>query len=1026
MINQLRHLYFVAVLATGTLAQASGYHGQVSFGGLPVPGATVTATRGDHKLVAITDQTGVFSFPDLADGGWTITIEMQCFSTIQQDVIIGPNAQAKATNWELQLLSLDQIKNQTAPTPASVASVFPTATRDQSKSLSQPSAPTPTLSEELNEETSDGFVINGSVNNGAASPFAQLAAFGNARNFGKGAYHGGIGLRLDNSALDARPFSLSGFDSPKASYNRVTGVATLGGPLKIRHLFHRAGTFFLSYQWTRDRNNSVQSALVPDLAERQGDFSHEVNPQGQPVQIFNPATGLLFPGGMVPVSAQAQALLKLYPLPNVTGNPRYNFQVPLVRNVHQDALQSRVDKTIGQHDQLYGGVAFQSVRSDSPNLFGFLDKTSALGSNSSINWSHSFSRRVSINLGFRYSRLAARISPFWANRANVSFDVGISGNNQDPVNWGPPALAFSSGVAKLSEVQSSSDRNQSSAVSYSLLWNHNRHYFTFGGDSRRQEFNYLFQQDPRGSLTFTGEATSGRNNGVTVGGSDLADFLLGIPDTSAIAFGNADKYFRESLYSAYVTDDWRITPQLTMNAGMRWEYGAPITELLGRLVNLDISSGFTAAAPVVATNPVGPLTGQSYPSSLIRPDKHIFEPRLGIAWRPIAGSSLVIRAGYGVYSDTSVYQTLALGMAQQAPFSKSLSVQNSPVCPLTLAHPFQSCSATTQNTFAVDPNFRVGNSQNWQLIVQRDLPGSLQMTASYLGVKGTHGMQEFLPNTFPIGGVNPCPACPTGFVESVSNGNSTREAGQLQLRRRLHNGLTGTIQYTFSKSIDNDAVLGGPGSQATQQNSFGPATPGSGQSALAIAQNWLDLRAERGPSTFDQRHLVSAQLQYTTGMGLVGGTLWTGWKARFLKGWTFLTQVNAGTGLPETPIFLAAVPGTGVTGSIRPDVTGASIHAAPAGLFLNPAAYSAPAPAQWGSAGRGSIAGPAVFNINESVGRSFLFENRYHLDFRLDSTNILNKVTFTSWNTVVNGAQFGLPAAANAMRNVLLTVNVRF
>ena len=115
-----------------------------------------------------------------------------------------------------------------------------------------------------------------------------------------------------------------------------------------------------------------------------------------------------------------------------------------------------------------------------------------------------------------------------------------------------------------------------------------------------------------------------------------------------------------------------------------------------------------------------------------------------------------------------------------------------------------------------------------------------------------------------------------------------------------------------------------------------------------------------------------------------------------------------------------------VAGSIRPDVTGAPIHAAPSGLFLNPAAYTAPAPGQWGNAGRDSIVGPAVFSWNGSIGRAFLLEGRYNLDLRLESTNFLNHVTFTNWNAIVNSAQFGLPAAANSMRQMLLTASLRF
>jgi hypothetical protein len=393
----------------------------------------------------------------------------------------------------------------------------------------------------------------------------------------------------------------------------------------------------------------------------------------------------------------------------------------------------------------------------------------------------------------------------------------------------------------------------------------------------------------------------------------------------------------------------------------------------------------------------------------------------------------VVRAGYGIYYDTSVYQTIALQMAQQAPLSKSLSVQNSPACPLTLANGFNACPSITPNTFAVDPNFRPGYAQNWNLSLQRDLPGSLQLTATYLGIKGTRGAQEFLPNTFPIGATNPCPTCPIGFAYLTSGGNSTRQAGQIQLRRRLRNGFTATIQYTFSKSIDDDAALGGQGfSSATQnmpQNPFGASTVavgGTNQGSLTVAQNWINLRAERGHSTFDQRHLLNTQLQYTTGMGIGGETLLRGWKGALFKEWTFLTQITVGSGLPQTPIYLAAVPGTGVTGSIRPDYTGAPLYAAPPGLFLNPGAYTVPLPGQWGNAGRDSIIGPAQFTLNASMGRTFRLNGRYNLDLRADATNLLNHVTFTSWDTFVNSAQFGFPTTANAMRSMQTTLRVRF
>ena len=161
-------------------------------------------------------------------------------------------------------------------------------------------------------------------------------------------------------------------------------------------------------------------------------------------------------------------------------------------------------------------------------------------------------------------------------------------------------------------------------------------------------------------------------------------------------------------------------------------------------------------------------------------------------------------------------------------------------------------------------------------------------------------------------------------------------------------------------------------------------------------------------------------------MGLGGGTLLSGWKGTLFKEWTFLTQITAGSGLPQTPIYLAAVPGTGVTGSIRPSLTGASIYAAPAGYFLNAAAYTAPWTRQWGNAGRDSIRGPADFSLDASLGRTFRLKDRYNLDLRVDATNLLNHVTFTAWNTTTTSPQFGLPVAANAMRSLQTTLRLRF
>jgi hypothetical protein len=671
--NYLHLLGALACLAVSSLAMASEYHGKVTFNGQPAPGVTISATHGSKTLTITSDQLGDYGFPDLPDGSWKIKLTMTGFATIDQVVTIAPDT--PAAKWELKMLPLGEMIAQ-----AKAIRVAPPMLTSQTPEPPQ-AAGVPEPVEEHADNTSEALLINGSVNNAATSQFTLAPAFGNSRTGTKSLYSGRLTLIFDNSALNARPYSLSGLKTPKPHYNLITGALYFGGPLNVPHLMRRGPNFFIGYEWTRNGIANNQTGLVPTLAQRMGNLSN---------------------GVIAPISPQAEALLALYPLPNVVGNLNYNYQLPIVINTHQDALQTRLEKTIGSSDQVYGRFAYQSIRRDGSNLFGFVDTTDTLGMDANLHWQHRFHHDLFFQTGFEFSRLRTNVEPFFANRINVSGAAGITGNDQEPIEWGPPTLVFSSGIATLSDQPSSFDRNRTDAISPSVQYYREHHNVTLGGDFRRLEFNYLSQQNPRGTFTFTGGATNS---------SDFADFLLGIPDTSAIAFGNAYKYLRQLVSDVFITDDWRVLPELTINVGVRWEYGAPITELKNRLVNLDVAQGFTAVAPVLASNPIGPLTGHHYPSSLLRPDRLGIEPRIGLSWRPIPGSSSVIRAGYGIYDDTSVYQATALNLAQQAPLSKSLSVQNSADCPLTLAIGFNPCASITQNTFAVDPNFRIGYAQ---------------------------------------------------------------------------------------------------------------------------------------------------------------------------------------------------------------------------------------------------------------------------------------------------------------------------
>src|SRR5262245_4914260 len=285
-------------------------HGQVMFAGAPVPGATVTATQGEKKFVAVTDVQGNYSFPELADGPFTIQVEMLGFSTIKQEVT------TSTAEFELKMLPIEEMRAEvvhatapeSTPTPASAAAPAPSNTRQAATPPRQqtgfqrtevnasntnstpPANDTPPQSgafanlspEDLSQRAADGFLINGSVNNGAATPFAQFARIGNNLR-GRPLYNGNASVVVDNSLFDARSYSLSGQDTPKPSYNRLTGSFNVGGPVRFPHLSrNNAPTFFAGYQRIQNRTANTLTGQMPTLAERSGDFSQSLNPLGQP------------------------------------------------------------------------------------------------------------------------------------------------------------------------------------------------------------------------------------------------------------------------------------------------------------------------------------------------------------------------------------------------------------------------------------------------------------------------------------------------------------------------------------------------------------------------------------------------------------------------------------------------------------------------------------------------------------------------------------------------------------------------
>lgn len=975
---------------------AADYLGQVTFKGQAVPGATVTATQGETRATATTDRDGIYRLTDLANGLWRLAIEMAGFSTLVREITVP--AEAEAPPAELSVRSLDEITRAVPAQASTSPSAFPRTTLSQTKPVESVSRNTgerapvdlSVLIGPAGIGAEDGLLINGSLNNGASTPFALPRGFGNNRPRPPTAMSYAAGLQLGNSAWDARPFSVTGSPLPKPGYTDMQGSGMMQGQIRVPWL-RNAINLTLSYQGESGTNANVQSARLPTDLERLGDFSQTLDVRGEPVRLIDPLTRQPFADNVIPadrISPQAAALLAYYPAavpPKPLGGGGFNYQAPVVTATRQNGFRSALNYTTFSQKTFSGGASYQRTATDTTSLFGFEDsrQSSLLGGQASVQLRPS--RYMTFTARYQYSRASTESVPFFANRVDVSGSAGIVGNDSDPRNWGPPSLTFASDLAGLSDGRYSSAVEQTHMLGVDISRFRGAHSLSFGGEVRMRVHDVFAQQDPRGTFGFTGAAS----------GVDFADFLLGLPHTTSIAFGNPDKFFRGRSYAAFVMDDWKVKRSLTLTLGVRWEYETPVREAQGRLVNLDVAPGFSAVSPVLG-------------DTLVHADRGGIQPRLAVGWRPQLSSSLVLRAGYGIYRNTNVYQSIASLLATQPPLSTAFNVAATPSNPLTIANGFVPDANGSFNTFAVDPHFKVSSAHTWDASMQRDIPLGLTMTATYVGIKGTHLMQQILPNTFPAGAANPCPSCPAGFRYLMSNGRSTRHSGQLQVRRRLSNGFTTTVDYTLASSMDDAAAFGG-------------ATLDGG----ALVQNWLDPTAEYARSSFDQHHLVSGSIEYTTGSGIAGGTLLDGWKGTWLKDWTFVANVSRGTGLPLTPVYFAPVGGTGVIGSLRPDLTDVSGRP-PSGAYADAAAFTPPAPGQWGNAKRNSITGPATFGLNASVSRTFRMGDRLSVDWRIDATNVLNRVTYAGVVTSITSPQFGLPNRANDMRRVRSSIRVRF
>jgi outer membrane receptor protein involved in Fe transport len=520
-------------------------------------------------------------------------------------------------------------------------------------------------------------------------------------------------------------------------------------------------------------------------------------------------------------------------------------------------------------------------------------------------------------------------------------------------------------------------------------------------------------RNAEGSFVFTGFATSqyatGSTKPATDTGYDFADFLLGFPQQSSLQSGATSYNFRANAFDFFAQDDWRFRSNLSFNLGLRYEYNGPYREASDRISNLDVAPGFTAAVPVLPGH-AGPFDG-TFPASLVRPDRNNFAPRVGIAWKP--QKQMVVRTGYGINYNLAQYGTMIQNFAFQPPFANTATNTTNVIgltsaSQLTLTNGFPATGNTVTNNFAVNPNYRLGYVQIWNLDIQREFPGGVVMNAGYNGAKGTRLDTE---RALVVSGGQP-------FIYESSEGNSVLHAASVRVRKRMTKGLGLSGQYVFSKSIDDASSIGGGGS--------------------VVAQNPFDISADRGLSSFDQRHKFTGNWIMDLPFGENRRFLTKGAGNQILGGWQWSGDFSIGSGLYFTPRVLGGGVdiSRGVSGSLRANaVAGQSISVSdPTTLkWFNTAAFSAPSAtctnptgSCFGDAGRNIIEGPGQVSLNMSLNKTITIKESRALDLRVTANNVFNTVHFTAINTAVNSFTFGEVTGTGGMRRVTMQARFRF
>ena len=807
--------------------------------------------------------------------------------------------------------------------------------------------------------------------------------------------HGNAFWHVTNDNFNARNF----FEARKNESKRNQFGATFGGPIVLPKLFdgRDKAWFFLAYQKETVRRFLPLTGIMPTANEKQGIFAAAVR---------DPLTGQPFPGNAIPaarIHPTSQKFLGYWLEPNTVGPLNYTSPNSVAAYDTPQYI-AKVDFNLSANDRWSARYARNNEPDLAININPIFSSVRPI-----VTWSqsatntHTFSSRV-VNVASGHVFRRVFDQRLERPKPEVPPTLGIPELLVNPIDrTGVPLVSLTNytGVGDLGIGISVFGNWQ---VRDNLSVQAGSHYLQMGGEFRKHIAMYNFAN--RASFGFLARYT----------GNAFADFLLGNPSTSVIGGENQRGALAQNSVYTYIQDDWKISPKVTLNLGLRYELRLPWKDKRGFSSNFDTVAGKVTPDP--APMELKPWETGRFPANypLMEWAKTGFMPRVGVAYR--LDGKTVLRGGYGMYGNEPDISALQSFGDNPRPQNVRRTYNADATRPtLSFSNPFPGQGVVSTPTLAgFETPLPLNVTHQWGFSIQRQVRNSLLLELGYAGSRSTHLMHVVSWNDAVPGTGNRQARRPYPALQAVNmafgSGDAWYQGMEVKVeKRRAADGLNLGVAFTWSKSIDTVAGrLGVAGEPSVRSRNM----------SLALNKALSD-------SYIPRRLAINADYELPFGRGKALAN--SGWLEKIAGGWSLLSIAVIQDGAWIT----ATVPGdpldTGSTASQRPDAL--RTPNLPDGertrlRWFDTAALVRPAEVRYGNAGRSIIDTPALINFDFAVHRSFRVREGHAIVFRFESFNAPNHTNFGFPGTSIGTAAIGVIGSARDPRTLQLGLKYNF